>query len=111
MMFYLGKNNPGPSKSSTPENAVVLNILTTMLSDGDPELVRVNRVGNHTLVPIPVRIQKPCAYCKLQNGRFRGGQVRRSYYECDVCHVPLCRPQLRPCFLKYHEDVIGKKRR
>lgn len=109
-MFYIdsiGKDETASLESSASESAV-LNILSTMLSEGDPELVRVNRVGNHILVPIPFRIQRPCAYCKKRNERFRGGQVRRSYYECNICQVSLCRPQVRPCFLKYHEDMVGK---
>lgn len=82
-----------------------------MLSEGDPELVRVDRIGNHMLSPIAFRMQRPCAYCKKRNGRFRGGQVRRSYYECSICQVPLCRPQSKPCFLKYHEDLVSKMHR
>lgn len=106
----IGKNETASSESSAPESAVH-NILSTMLSEGDPELVRVDRVGNHMLAPIAFRVQRSCVYCKERNGRFRGGQVRRSYYECSICQVPLCRPQVKNCFLKYHEDMVSKMQR
>lgn len=105
-----GKKETASPEPPAPESAV-LHILSTMLSEGDPELVRVDRIGNHMLSPIAFRMQRPCAYCKKRNGRFRGGQVRRSYYECSICQVPLCRPQSKPCFLKYHEDLVSKMHR
>ena len=34
----------------------------------------------------------------------KAGFAKKSYYECNVCRIPLCRNEYR-CFFKYH-DII-----
>lgn len=44
-----------------------------------------------------------CQYCKLKGEKFANGNTRQTYYKCDACGVHLCRPQIRDCFLNYHQ--------
>eukprot|EP00105_Crassostrea_gigas_P020001 XP_011438667.1 PREDICTED: uncharacterized protein LOC105336167 isoform X1 [Crassostrea gigas] len=45
-----------------------------------------------------------CKMCESMGVR-TGTRIVRSYYMCEACGVPLCRPQRRDCFIQYHSMV------
>lgn len=45
-----------------------------------------------------------CKMCESMGIR-TGTRIVRSYYMCEACAVPLCRPQRRDCFIQYHNMV------
>ncbi|OWF43300.1 hypothetical protein KP79_PYT18749 [Mizuhopecten yessoensis] len=47
-------------------------------------------------------INRACGFCRISRNKTKQGYARKSYYECQVCAVPLCRGN---CFERYHELV------
>lgn len=62
--------------------------------------------GSHNLIPLTSSSNKPCALCKKNNIRTATGLPTKTYYKCDACDVCLCRPQVRDCFVQYHDQMF-----
>lgn len=65
------------------------------------------RIGDHVLVKNAGNRYKPCAYCVSQKIKTKSGWYVNTYYQCEVCGVPLCKPTARSnrnCFYSYHGD-------
>lgn len=56
----------------------------------------------HTLVRLNMTQNRTCGYCSLMRNVTKAGFAKKSYYECNVCRIPLCRNEFQ-CFFKYHE--------
>lgn len=75
------------------------------------QLMQSPQPGSHNLIPLSSASNKPCALCKVNNIRTATGLPTKSYYKCDACNVCLCRPQVRDCFLRYHNMMIHADQR
>ncbi|OWF43273.1 hypothetical protein KP79_PYT18777 [Mizuhopecten yessoensis] len=61
--------------------------------------------GDHVLVPdrgSTNSTNKPCVYCKLRGVKTTTGLPIKSYWKCNACNLPMCRPRQRDCFRRYH---------
>ena len=75
------------------------------IDDSFPIIITINTKNEkirHQLVPNAEYVKRVCAYCRLGGDKFASGQNRKTYYRCQTCEVPLCRPQTKPCFVNFH---------
>lgn len=65
-----------------------------------------DKADGHVLVPdrgSTNSTNKPCVYCKLRGIKTTTGLPIKTYWKCDACNLPLCRPRQRDCFKRYHQ--------
>ncbi|XP_063401506.1 uncharacterized protein LOC134685593 isoform X11 [Mytilus trossulus] len=70
------------------------------------QLMETPQPGSHNLIPLNTASNKPCALCKKNNIRTATGLPTKTYYKCDTCNVCLCRPQVRDCFVRFHNMMM-----
>lgn len=66
---------------------------------------QISYIPQHRLVRIDIDgyTNRACAYCKILGNKTNRGWPLKSYFMCEACSVPLCKPQDRNCFDSYHE--------
>uniref|UniRef100_K1PRT1 Uncharacterized protein n=1 Tax=Magallana gigas TaxID=29159 RepID=K1PRT1_MAGGI len=87
-----GENNPSLTLIQSKEGRYML-----FTKEESEEPVK------HFLVANTGYSLRVCQYCKLKGDKFANGNTRQTYYKCDACGVHLCRPQIRDCFVNYHQ--------
>ncbi|XP_076114875.1 uncharacterized protein LOC143082836 isoform X13 [Mytilus galloprovincialis] len=70
------------------------------------QLMETPQPGSHNLIPLNTASNKPCVLCKKNNIRTATGLPTKTYYKCDTCNVCLCRPQVRDCFVRFHNMMM-----
>lgn len=74
------------------------------------EKINIGSTIQHSVIrvdPVDRTRQKTCAWCKMLNIRTtKSGVTPRTYYQCNVCNVPLCINE-KNCFSLYHQKIMG----
>lgn len=92
-----------PRKSSSSSNQFLSSGCDKSRATQSAAITLRDKMGIlHKLIPHVPKKYLQCRVCKYKNTKFASGEIRRSYYKCSACDVPLCISHIQNCFIKYH---------